>query len=98
MCKSLHRAFQAKSVKTEISSSQATAKGPASIEESQAPAKGPGPQVIKLFFMLNSVKHEILNAHKYKSIKKFGLYLAKISLDCYISRSLMLKCQQLLAF
>ena len=25
----------------------------------------------KTFFMLNSVEHEILNAHKYKNIKKF---------------------------
>ena len=24
--------------------------------------------------MLNSDEHEILNAHKYKNIKKFGLY------------------------
>ena len=28
-----------------------------------------GPEVIKLFFMLNSDEHEILNAHKYKNIK-----------------------------
>ena len=26
----------------------------------------------KTFFMLISVEHEILNAHKYKNIKKFG--------------------------
>ena len=26
----------------------------------------------KTFFMLNSVKHEILKAHKYKNIKKFS--------------------------
>ena len=26
----------------------------------------------KTFFMLNSVEHEILNAHKYKNIKKFS--------------------------
>ena len=31
----------------------------------------PGPEVIKLY-MLNSVKHEILNAHRYKNIKKYG--------------------------
>ena len=31
-----------------------------------------GPEVIKLLFMLNSVEHEILNAHKYKNIKKVG--------------------------
>ena len=28
----------------------------------------------KTFFMLNSVEHEILNAHKYKNIKKFGFF------------------------
>ena len=32
------------------------------------------PRGYKTFFMLNSVEHEILNAHKYKSIKKFGLF------------------------
>ena len=26
----------------------------------------------KTFYMLNSVEHQILNAHKYKNIKKFG--------------------------
>ena len=28
----------------------------------------------KIFFMLNSIKHEILNAHKYKAIKKFSFF------------------------
>ena len=28
----------------------------------------------KTFFMLNSVEHEILNAHKYKNIKKFSFF------------------------
>ena len=28
----------------------------------------------KTFFMLNSTEHEILNAHKYKNIKKFGFF------------------------
>ena len=32
------------------------------------------PQGYKTFFMLNSVEHEILNAHKYKNIKKFSLF------------------------
>ena len=41
----------------------------------------------KTFFMLNSVEHEILNAHKYKHIKKFGFFQAQISLECYFSRS-----------
>ena len=48
--------------------------------------------------MLNSTEHEIVNAHKYKYIKKFGLFEAQLSLQCYFSRSYMLKCQQLLAF
>ena len=30
------------------------------------------PRGHKLFFMLDSVEHEILNAHKYMNIKKFG--------------------------
>ena len=34
-----------------------------------------GPRGYKTFFMLNSAEHEILNAHKYKDIKKFGLFL-----------------------
>ena len=33
----------------------------------------PGPEVIKKI-MLNSAEHEILNAHKYKNIKKFSLF------------------------
>ena len=28
--------------------------------------------------MLNSVEHEILNAHKYKNIKKFGRFLGSV--------------------
>ena len=31
-----------------------------------------GPEVIKIFFMLKSTEHKILNVHKYKNIKKFG--------------------------
>ena len=46
----------------------------------------PGLEVIKTFFMLNSVEHVILNAHEYKSIKKFD-FLAQISLECYFPRS-----------
>ena len=30
------------------------------------------PRGYKTFFMLSSVEHEILNAHKCKNIKKFG--------------------------
>ena len=37
-----------------------------------------GPKVIK-FFMLNSAEHEILNAHKYKNIKKFSFFQTQIS-------------------
>ena len=50
------------------------------------------PRGYKTFFVLNSVEHEILNAHKYKNIKKFGLFKAQLSLECYFSRSYMLKC------
>ena len=35
--------------------------------------------------MLSSVELTILNTHKYKNIKKFGLYSAQISLECYFS-------------
>ena len=66
-------------------------------------------QGYKPFFVLNSAEHEILNAHKYKSIKKFSIPQAKIrnsaflrlrlSLERYFSCSKMLECQQkLLAF
>ena len=33
-----------------------------------------GPEVIKLFFVLNSVEHKMLKAHKYKNIKKFSTF------------------------
>ena len=56
------------------------------------------PRGYKTFFVLNSVEHEISYAHKYKNIKKFGLFKAQLSLECYFSRSYMLKCQQLLAY
>ena len=39
----------------------------------------PGPEVIKLFFMLNSAEHELLNAHKYENIKNFSIFQAQIS-------------------
>ena len=32
------------------------------------------PRAYKTFFILNSVEHEILNAHKYKNIKKFVFF------------------------
>ena len=43
------------------------------------------PRGYKTFSMLNSVEHKILNAHKYKIIKKFGSFSAQISLECYFS-------------
>ena len=33
----------------------------------------------KTFFVLNSFEHEFLNAHKYKYIKKFSLFKARVS-------------------
>ena len=48
---------------------------------------GTRPSGYKTFFILNSVENEILNAHKYKNIKKFGFFKAQISLECYFSRS-----------
>ena len=56
------------------------------------------PRGYKTFFVLNSVEHEILNAHKYRNIKNFGFFKAQLSLEGYFFRSYMLKCQQLLAF
>ena len=40
----------------------------------------PGLEVIKNF-MLNSTEHEILNAHKYKNIKKLSIFQVQISLE-----------------
>ena len=34
--------------------------------------------------MLNSAKHENLNAHKYENIKKNQFFQAPISLECFI--------------
>ena len=34
----------------------------------------PGPKIIKLFFILSSAKHEILNAHKFKKYKEIQLF------------------------
>ena len=45
------------------------------------------PRGYKTFFILNSVEHEILNAHKYENIKKFSIFQAQISLECYFSCS-----------
>ena len=46
----------------------------------------PGPEVIN-FFMLKSAEHEILNAHKDETIKKFSICQAQISIECYFSCS-----------
>ena len=34
----------------------------------------PGPEVIKIIFILNSAEHEILNVHRYKTIKNFSIF------------------------
>ena len=44
----------------------------------------PGPEVIKEVSILNSAEQEILNAHKYKNIKKFSFFQVQISLKCYV--------------
>ena len=41
------------------------------------------PRGYKTFFMLKSVKHEILKAHEYKNIKKFSFFQIQISRKCY---------------
>ena len=46
----------------------------------------------KILFVLNSIEHDILNAHKYKKyqeIRFFFLFffLVQISLECFFSRS-----------
>ena len=55
------------------------------------------PHGYKTFFMLNSVEHEILNAHKYKNIKKqLLLGSGKPRMLFFLLRNV--KCQQMLAF
>ena len=41
------------------------------------------PQGYKTFYMLNSAEHEILNAHMHKHMKKFSIFQARMSLECY---------------
>ena len=41
----------------------------------------------KTFFVLNSAEHEILNAYKYKSIKKFRIFQAQLSPERYFTLS-----------
>ena len=57
-----------------------------------------GHKVIKLVSFSTQLSMKFLNAHKYKNMKKFSFLQAQISLEYYSSCSLMLKCQQLLAF
>ena len=56
------------------------------------------PRGYKTFSMLNSAEHEILNTHQYKKNHEIqlipGSYKPRMPFSC----SLMLKCQQLLAF
>ena len=47
---------------------------------------GSGSGVVKMF-MLRLAEHEILNAHKYKNIKKFSIFQAEVSAECYFSCS-----------
>ena len=35
-----------------------------------------GPEVIKLFFMLNSAEYEIFDTHMFKNIKKLSIFSA----------------------
>ena len=43
-------------------------------KESRGTYDGTGARGYKTFFMLSSVEHEILNAHRYKNIKKFSFF------------------------
>ena len=53
------------------------------------------PQGYKTFFMLSSTKHEILNAHKYKNIKKLSFFISDTDKPRLLFLLAMLKCQQL---
>ena len=50
------------------------------------------PRGYKIIFMLNSVEHEILNAHKYTNIKKSAFFKAQISVGIliFISRKIFM--------
>ena len=45
-----------------------------------------GPKVIKKI-MLISAEHGLLNAHRYKNIKKFSIFQVQVSIECYLSCS-----------
>ena len=49
--------------------------------------KQTGPEVIKLFFMLKSVEHEILKAHKLNNIKELSFLQTQINREYYFSCS-----------
>ena len=51
-----------------------------------------------IFFMLNSVEHEILNAHKYKNIKKFSFFSDSDKPMMLFFLLINVKCHQLLIF
>ena len=41
----------------------------------------------KTYFILNSIEHKILIVRKYENTKKFSIFRAQISLECYFSCS-----------
>ena len=45
------------------------------------------PRGYKTFFMLNAAEHEILKDYYYENIKKYSIFQAQKSLECYISCS-----------
>ena len=57
------------------------------IWKGMTPKPKPTPEVMKLFFMLNSIEHKILNAHKYEKSRNSAFFRARISLECYFSCS-----------
>ena len=56
------------------------------------------PRGYKTFFMLNSIEHEILTAHKYKKYQEILHFSGSDKLRTLFFMLIMLKCQQLLAF
>ena len=52
----------------------------------------------KTFFMLHSAEHKILNADKYKNIKRFGFFSDSDKPRMLYFLLINDKCQQLLAF
>ena len=52
-----------------------------------------GPEITKKI-MFNSAEHEILNAHKYKNIKKFSILQAQMSIEYYFSAHKLININQ----